>query len=61
MTALPTLIDKHVVSFQLMVETVFEVPGKINCHISKFLVETASSFVSMAKLREVHPRVNGDL
>ena len=44
-----------------MVETVFAVLGKINCHISKFLVENVSSFVMMAKLREVHPKVNGDL
>ena len=44
-----------------MVETVFEVLGKMNCHISKKMVEKVSSFVSMAKLREVHPKVIGDL
>ena len=44
-----------------MVETVFEVLGKMNCHISKKMVEKVSSFVSMAKLREVQPRVSGDL
>ena len=44
-----------------MVETVFEVLGKINCHIPTLRVEKVSSFVSMAKLREVHPKVNGDL
>ena len=31
------------------------------CNFPKTRVENVYSFVSMSKLREVHPRVNGDL